>query len=140
MVRRALGLLAGLLGLLAVSCDSSVGKVSGKVTLDGQPLKGALVEFQPEDGGRPSMGVTDDAGNYELLRSRQVKGAAVGKHTVRITTANESEGEDGKPVPERVPPRYNAKSELVKEVTAGSNTIDLDLRSRGATAGPGIPR
>jgi len=40
--------------------------VSGSITLNGEPVPGATVEFQPEGGGSPSRGVTNAKGRYEL--------------------------------------------------------------------------
>jgi hypothetical protein len=105
------------------------GGVSGHVTLDGKPLPGAMIVFQPE-GGRPSNGRTDDEGYYELTYSRSQSGAMVGKHTVRITTYVEADDEGNGAVEEKVPAKYNAKSELTKDVAAGDQDIDFDLKSR----------
>jgi hypothetical protein len=84
--------------------------------------------------GRPPLGETDPQGRYELRHSRSRKGALVGSHKVRITTAIERENERGKIVRarERVPAKYNANTELVREVKSGSNTIDFALDSGGA--------
>jgi hypothetical protein len=122
------------LSVCLLGCGGSMGRVEGTVTLDGTAVKGAYVQFQPEDGSRPSVSFTDDAGRYELLHTADVKGAVVGKHRVSITTR--SEGEDpatGKNVvvKEKIPAKYNLKSELVKEVTSGSNVIDFQLDSKG---------
>jgi hypothetical protein len=124
-------LIAGaLLGLILISgCDRGtrpeLGTVHGKVTLDGKPLKGAGVGFRPESGARESMGATDAEGNYTLNYIREVQGAAIGLHIVRISTANPSAGK-----PELVPKQYNTASTLRKEVAAGDNTIDFDLKSK----------
>ena len=42
------------------------GVVTGKVTLNGDPLPNADVEFQPEEGS-PSYGMTDEKGRYDLM-------------------------------------------------------------------------
>ena len=102
-----------------------LGTVHGKVTLDGKPLAGAGVVFQPVGRGRDSMGVTDADGNYVLNYIRDIQGAAVDSHTVRITAGDPLSGK-----PEPVPPRYNVKTELRKEVKAGDNAIDFELTSR----------
>ena len=57
-----------------------LGTVTGTVTLDGQPLKGAKVQFVPNDS-RPSGAITDDQGKYQLIFNENTNGAAVGKHT-----------------------------------------------------------
>ena len=70
------------------------------------------------------MGVTDADGNYTLNYIRDVQGAAVGRHSVRITAGDPVTGK-----PEPVPARYNVKTELRKEVKAGENEINFDLPS-----------
>ncbi len=112
--------------------------VDGTVTLDGQPLPFATVEFYPEHG-RPSVGFTDDGGRYTLRFSKSADGALLGSHTVTVSTLREkgqfTDG-DGKPVAgsgETIAARYNREArdnpEMRVEVKAGGNTIDLALKS-----------
>ncbi len=105
--------------------------VSGQVRLDGQPLSGALVEFEPE-GGSPSYGLTDPYGRFTLRFNHEQAGALIGKHTVRITTRRSTTDDNGRPVvlPEKIPPQYNSRSTLKVEVRPGSNRFDFDLKSR----------
>lgn len=108
-------------------------QVKGTVTLDGNPLDGARVEFVPEKG-RGSSGVTDADGKYVLYYSGANTGALTGKHNVMITSAREQSGGEGdQPLVEGrnelLPPRYNENSTLTKEVKAGENTIDFTLTS-----------
>lgn len=138
--------LASLLAIAAfmTGCSSGdIGTVTGTVKMDGEPLKGARVTFYPVvegedtfDNAGTSIGKTDENGVYELIYGRGVNGAKVGKHTVYIETGEDFGGgyggEGGSGRQEEVPQRYNAKSELVAEVSGGSNTIDfLDLTSDG---------
>ncbi len=124
---------ACLLGMAVIfgisGCEKStrpkLGTVHGKITLDGKPLKGAGVGFRPESGGRESMGATDEDGNYSLNYIRDIQGAAVDWHTVRVSTANPRAGK-----PELVPKQYNTASTLRKEVVAGDNVINFDLKSK----------
>ena len=114
-----------------------IGAVSGTITLNGQPLEGATVEFAPAKG-RGSIGVTDDKGTYVLKYTNTVDGALVGEHTVRITTgaprsASNEGGDSPGGKPERIPPAYNSQSEVKAEVKAGSNTFDYDIDSGGQT-------
>ena len=127
------------LGLFVLGCGGqNLGDVSGKVTLGGQPLAGATVIFQPEDGSRPSMGVTNEDGEYELQYDRKTTGAVIGKHRVSITTGQEgNDGDESTAVAEKVPAKYNVKSELVKEVESGSNEIDFALDAEGEIVQPG---
>lgn len=132
-----------LLALLA-GCESgprmsydSVGlvDVSGTVTLDGKPLPGAVVIFEA-DTGRFSYGETDSSGRYTLHFDSETDGAAPGPKTVRISTSRkigeEGEGGEGesaaKPPAERVPEKYNRKSELTRTIEPGhAQTFDFDL-------------
>ena len=58
--------------------------VSGVVTLDGDPVEGAGVMFSPSQGGRPAMGTTNAAGEFELTTIEPGDGALVGEHKVTI--------------------------------------------------------
>jgi hypothetical protein len=103
-----------------------LGQVSGTVTLDGQPLAGANLEFVPQEGGRPSVGTTDEAGHYELRYSQDEPGAKVGTHTVSIRTFSYSAPD----VPEKLPAKYNAQTTLTATVKPGENTTPFDLQTK----------
>ena len=137
MKQAILGLL--LVGL-AVGCGGGsgdrpeTGPVAGKVTLDGQPLADATVTFSP-DSGRPSSGVTNANGEYELDYTVDVKGAKVGSHKVSISTFKagdaEGEGSESQAVPEKVPPQYNRETTLTFEVKPEGHTdANFDLQSK----------
>ena len=83
--------------VLPVGCAKGdrppLGGVHGTVTLDGKPLAGAIVTFEPVEPGRISMGMTDDNGKYELIYIRDEKGAKAGAHRVQITTGNANGGQ-----------------------------------------------
>ena len=101
-----------------------LGLVEGTVTIDGRPLAGATVVFQPKAGGHASRGTTDDAGRYQLVYIRDIKGALIGSHTVMIYAASEGDPK------ERVPARYNKKSIVTAQVAAGKNEQNFNLTSR----------
>lgn len=110
---------------LVLGCGQGprLAQVKGTVRLDGQPLPGAEIEFQPESGV-PSFGVTDAQGHYELRHLHQRAGALPGKHTVRIQMG---EPDDPSHKAIRLPPEYNDESTLTREVVPGENTIDFEL-------------
>lgn len=131
---KLLGVTTAAAALFVCGCGGSgpkLGRVSGKVTLDGQPLEGAAVEFHSQEG-RGSIGVTDAQGSYQLSYTDDRMGAIIGQHTVRITMAAEEldADEDGRLPKSKIPPRYNHKSELSAEVKAGSNQLDFNLESQ----------
>lgn len=155
--------LAASLGILSLALLSGCGDgvdthpVSGTITLDGTPIQGASVTFQPVEGGTgmPAVGTTDANGKYQLtdMRSDDVgSGAEAGEYRVGVLwykptgedtssatgdSTGESVGDEqsrqGVTGPEALlPAKYqNPKtSELTTTVTAGKNTIDFELLSK----------
>jgi len=114
-------LLAGCAG-----CGQSgpeVAPVSGRVTLDGQPLASADVSFQPDGAQRASSGRTNAEGRYQLMYKRGQPGALVGEHTVRISVSREIVRN-----PPPIPARYDTQSELRREVKSSEeNVFDFEL-------------
>jgi hypothetical protein len=101
--------------------------------VDGQPRADLQVSFQPKTGGLGSTGITDANGNYELgYDGGRKKGAEVGSHLVLITSATgggEAGGEAAL-APITIPASYNTKSTITKEVAAGENTVDLEIKTK----------
>ena len=121
-----------MLCLLVAGCGSEndLAKVEGKVTLNGRPLEGATVEFQPTaDGAAPSAGMTDAKGKYELMYTFDVPGAVSGEHVVSIRTAGTYFDDQGNELEreERVPAKYNERTELKRTVEPGRNNFDFEL-------------
>lgn len=119
---------------LLVGCSTGaddtpeLGKVTGKITLDGQPLTDASVTFEPKSGA-PSIGRTDESGVYVLAYGQDHLGAVSGQHTVRVSKY----GEPGSPndTEDQVPDQFNKNSKLTANVKIeGENTFDFDLDSK----------
>ena len=114
--------------------------VSGTVTLDGKPLRGATVLFEAEDQTY-SYGRTDDSGRFELMFNSEQSGVIPGRKIVRVTMgrvgeeADAAEDRDEGEVPASVssvvtiPERYNKHSELTAEVSAENRTFHFNLMS-----------
>jgi hypothetical protein len=122
--------------VLMAGCGTSgpqMAAVSGTVTLDGNPVSDAIVEFTPEKG-RPSRGVTDDAGRYDLSYTQDQMGAVVGVHKVKIMTGREEATLEGEVVQEavieKIPPQYNLNSTLTTDVKGASKDVDFKLLSK----------
>lgn len=127
---------------LLVGCFGSdkIVPVSGVVTLDGEPLSGAVVGFEPiaQEGdleaGYGSYAKTDDDGRYTLRSLKNEDGAMVGQHRVSVSTVVGKEGPNGEMLgltKERVPSRYNNDTQLVIEVPpGGTDAANLDLESK----------
>ncbi len=122
--------------MLIVGCTQSefdLAPVSGLVTLDGEPLQGARVAFEPRQtpGGDPlaigpgSYGETDATGRYELVSLNDDPGAVVGTHRVRISTHlvefDPTRSEQKVLSEEKVPARYSGKQALEFVVPAGGS-------------------
>jgi len=140
-----LGLCFLLSACVLLGCGESgppMGRVSGRVTYKDQPVPKATISFIPQvEGARPAIGITDEAGNYQLTTTNPHDGALVGEHLVAIVAKAPYDGpippgagaamleeleSQGKPL---IPERYfsSATSGLTASVKAGSNTFDFPL-------------
>lgn len=161
---RLLGSMAVCLAALAIlGCNqggSSLGTipVSGVVTLDGQPVEGAVVAFAPTSTtGRAASGVTDASGRYQLTTQDPGDGALPGSYAVTISKsdAGSTPAIDPSLTPEEatraameardaasdagtdpvvkdlLPAKYKTASEsgLKAEVAAGKGEFNFDLKS-----------
>ena len=129
--------------LLLAGCGSGsyeIAPVSGRVTLDGEPLKGCQVRFQPvaasESNVAPGPGafaVTDEQGRFTLRTIEPVRpGAVVGAHRVWLTTVNEEDmqSESWRVTAEKVPPPYR-NGQLEFDVPPnGTEEADFELTSQ----------
>lgn len=131
-VPAAIGLVLILLSLGCSQQDyGDLGKATGVVSLDGQPYPGAMITFTPANG-RPSIGLTNEDGAYELIYIRNTKGAVPGEHRVSISTVPPVQPDDyrGPAYKEPIPARYNRRSDLTRTVQLGTNTFDFELKSK----------
>ncbi len=103
--------------------------VTGVVTMNGEPLKDAVVLFAPLDGKRMSSGRTNEKGEYRLVYSPSKMGALHGLHSVQVTTLLIIDGYEL--IPETIPFRYREfPSKITERVSAGYNTININLESQ----------
>lgn len=117
-----------------VGCGNSgppLGLVEGTITLDGQPVEEAMVTFEPMNvGDSPSYShqKTDAQGHYKMIYKVDHFGVIPGKHRVTISTYH---AKMTNPISERIPLKYNVRSELEREVIDGRQTIDFELSTEG---------
>ncbi|QDU75000.1 hypothetical protein Pan97_20200 [Bremerella volcania] len=133
---RLMAMLLGAVLISAVGCGGgqydNLGEVSGTITLDGEPLKHAVITFQPL-GGRPAYGKTGEDGKYKMMYTGSQAGATVGVNTVTITNGGEKRDEETGKIwfqKEQVPAKYNTKTELEYDVQPGSQTHDFELTTK----------
>lgn len=141
-------LASSLLAMATLGCSSKefhppLAAVRGSVSLNDNPLPDVTVTFEPLPGsgsgkeasivGGTSMAVTDAEGNYSLsYMGGASKGAVIGQHIVRITSAaggGPAGGADAvSAIP--IPSHYNSNSSLTANVSAGENKLDFALQSK----------
>ena len=124
----------------ATTTSPALGSVSGTVSLDGAPLAKAHVLFTPEGPGRTSQAITDSDDRSTLGYLRDIAGANLGPHVVRITTAMDGEAQaassEQRPGrPERTCgdgawPAPNLSLQRQLRDAPRSNTIDFALESK----------
>jgi hypothetical protein len=135
--------LAIFLTLFLAGCgvDYRTAPVSGRITLDGEPLSDASVTFQPigmqepaTPRGMGSYGNTGSDGRFSLmLIERDGIGAAVGMHRVQVSLPADISSDTSAGTPgDRVPARYRgAESELIFTVPKeGTTEANFDLKSK----------
>ena len=109
--------------------------ISGKVTLNGQPLTKGLITFSPFEKPEPVVTAAVLDGAYSLERS---EGPSPGLHRVQIFARKPSgrqvrepdnPGEKIEEIVDAVPPRYNVESDLTAGVEeGGDNLFHFDLQ------------
>ena len=107
--------------LILVGCakpGTDVAPVTGRITLDSQPLEFAIITFQAE-GKSSASSSTDKDGRYELMYKRGVMGAPVGVNRVSILLDVEQSRR----------PQLTPQTDLKREVKPGPNVFDFDLKA-----------
>jgi hypothetical protein len=141
--RYAAILLASCVVCVLSGCGSGLARVSGQVTLDGQPLRGggdvrATVKFQPASGAGPAaMALVDENGNYSLTTGSQ-KGIPPGDYLVvcsasqlvKVVGSNAAQG-----ARRITDPKYDnpSASGLRFTVQSGKNEFNIPLQSPSKT-------
>lgn len=100
-------------------------RVSGRVTIDGQPLRSGFVRLVP-DNARPSVGRIEEDGSFTLTTFAREDGSVPGQHRVAVVAYDESN-----PAQLRwlVPKKYNhpTTSGLTVDVTGPTNSLEIEL-------------
>lgn len=111
--------------------------VSGEVTLDGKPLPEGKIEFAPVGTAPADIAVADiEDGRFSIVRS---VGPSPGKYKVKISSrksqkiaaGQEPGGAPNKREPEKIPKKYNTKSELEIHIPPeGPVTLNFPLEGK----------
>jgi hypothetical protein len=130
-------LVAAWMCIFACGCQRNVVPVSGRVTLNGKPLAGAVVTFQPladRESPRPeatgSTGRTDGDGRFALrLVDPDRPGAAVGDHIVTVSMA--TGGSDAAPSKgQPLPKDWRDGSKRFRVPPGGTSEANFDIAGR----------
>jgi hypothetical protein len=124
--------LCALVWAAGCSGSSGVGTVSGKVTLDGEPLKEGVVRFVPVDGkGQTASGIVTDG---TFTATVPVGTMRVEFSAPRVLGRRKVYDDPNSPmveeVGERIAERFNVRSELRITVRAGRQSETFNLSSR----------
>lgn len=132
--------------MAVVGCGSDphqTAVVSGRITLDGQPLGLCQIRFQPQsvskddvEPGSGSFAVTDDQGRFSLTIINPVRpGAMIGTHQVWLTTVTVAKMamEGGQMTAEKVPRQYRSGKVTFVVLPEGTDKADFELTSSSAT-------
>jgi hypothetical protein len=141
-----------MLGLIAaVGCGPTstvtLMPVEGRVMLDGEPVRGCVVAFEPVDAhsktGPQAIGIADSDGRFRLRTSGNRLGAVVGVHRVFVVPGDEAamaaprgleeQKSTASASPSPVPGRYQSAVTSGLEATVmaeGQNVFVFDLYSR----------
>jgi hypothetical protein len=134
MLRRQTNALVILSICASLACGCGDGRpkrvpVSGKVLIDGEPLKFGAVVFAPETG-RASTGPLDANGHFSLTCYTQNDGALLGKHRVQVLG---TEQVDVTTARVHAPKKYAAleTSGLSEEITGPTDSLVINLTWKG---------
>ena len=127
-----------------VGCSDLSARVSGKVLMDGKPLKvtsdqRGMIVFRPVSGGATCTGLISESGTYEISTGSSL-GLSPGDYMISvrviklIAASNKNEKPTGVPI---TPAVYSdpLTSGLVMAVKSGENVEDIKLSS---DAGPAV--
>ena len=130
-------------GLVGCGSGNKLGRlpISGKISLDDNPLPNGSITFAPKDPQGFSAGsVIASDGTYTIL---ETKGLPPGEYTVQIFSSYQEGNEAGAPIHagpeldkivtiERIPKEYNSETTQVVTVTKeNDNIFDFDISSKG---------
>jgi len=135
-------LVFGLLCVLASACTGRAYPgarrfpLSGKVTVDGQPMQMGVISFIPQDKSGRVSGAPVQDGTYSVPEE---KGPTAGAYEVRLSWNKLT----GRKIPnpsdkgymidemvEGLPAKYRENSELVAEVSPKQTKFDFDLKTK----------
>ena len=126
------------LGLAATfGCsDGGLIRVTGKVTVDGEPVVQGTIGFFPNDGQGPSAEAVIDEGQYSVSMAPGMKEVVI--HGYRQVGEKFPWGKEGQAMPileEIVPAKFHAGSKLTANVQADQTDHPFELSAAEVPSG-----
>jgi hypothetical protein len=133
MSRRAAFFLALVMATAVLpGCGAPTATVSGEVTVDGQPLDKGVISYVPAEGAGAAATAEVAKGKYHLQTTPGAKWVQVSAPVV-VGQRKEYNSPNAPLVDvsgERLPERYNAKTELKFELKPGANVKDWSVEGK----------
>lgn len=122
-------LVVGLVGCSGKTEGPETVTVSGKVTLNGQPLPSGEIIFRDTQGKSRSDAGTIADGSYSFESTLGNKRVEITSIQVKPGTEGQTleTGEAGGEMEQIIPEKYNGKSELTADVSESSTTFTFEL-------------
>lgn len=124
---RLMVLVLASISLTATGCQRIV-DVTGTVRVDGKPVKGLIVMFDPSGPDQPrGVSSTDENGVYKLRRlgPGSKPGVPSGTYTVKVMSDMDNPGAG------RIPEKYYRSSQLTHDVGRSSpDTYDIEISTK----------
>jgi hypothetical protein len=113
-------------------------RVEGNVTLDGAPVDGGSISFFQGSGPGSDKGNALILDGKYVIEGDRARNLTPGNYTVQIfwiqklgnSGPNPANVDTSPAVKQLIPPQYNVKSTLTREITPGPNKLDFGLKSK----------
>jgi hypothetical protein len=115
-------------------CGGDRVRVEGTITLDGAPVEGGSISLFQGSGPGSDKGNAPILGGKYAIEGERAKNLAPGSYTVQIHWIQKlgkpgSNADTSPAVKQLIPPKYNTKSTLTREIALGTNKLDFELTS-----------
>jgi hypothetical protein len=124
--------------LVFSGCQGEIVPVAGNITLNGKPLAGAVVTFQPvgtrqRGASQPeatgSVGRTDALGHYTLRQIQPDRvGAIVGDHAVTISLTTAGRTDADRPKASRLPKAWSDGTKRFRVPPGGTSQANFEIK------------
>jgi hypothetical protein len=127
-----------MMAVLVVGCGQSIKTVpvEGMVVVDGDPVPGLTVQFEPVSGERPSTGFTDQDGRFQLRYNKDILGVLPGEQQVTFSWSQDEPGQEPTVLQAIVLAKHGEDSETPYEldIVGGTRNLVIEINTNGSAA------